>query len=443
MTEEELNNLERKIYNRFGMAIITGKSNFLPPGPWGKLGLAILKNDLSCLPKGGNLEKLGIAIIKNDLSYLPRERDLSIDQPGLEKFGIALIKNDLSFLPRNENLRELGIAIIKKDLSFLPSELTTYFKKDLGYDDMIEDEDKNNLNSMTKSQNYNDVIDEIKSGNKLAAVKLLKDKTGWGLKECKDWVDDRNERLTDELSEEDIHHPSYSLNHNIVRDIKIESRKLIIENEIDTLYQSIESFKNEQSLKNEELSSLREALNEKKEALSNAINNVYSRKNIHKSIADFYSLLNSLYYNKFNVKFVEDEGKFKGDFYKKILDQSVESIIKPMSFKHNSGQLKAKGLFNFISISALSSLFFYLAHEFGRTLSFYDGWEYNFLGWILNTCGGFLALGALGALLTLSSLKSEVVISVIQNDENANFKELLNYLNSIHKLPKEIKNLIK
>lgn len=225
--------------------------------------------------------------------------------------------------------------------------------------------------------------------------------------------------------------------------MKIQAKQNQLENEIDTLYQSIDSFKNEQLLKNEELRGLRAALNEKEAALSNAINNVYSSKNIHKSIADFYSFLNSLYYNKFNVQLVEDEGKFKGEFYKKILDESVESIIKPMNFKHNSGKLKAKGLFNFILIAAFASLFFYLAHEFGRTLSFYDGWEYNFFGWLLNACGGFLALGALGALLTLASIKSEVVIALIQNDDNVNFKELLNYLNTIHKLPKEIKNLIK
>jgi tetratricopeptide (TPR) repeat protein len=37
---------------------------------------------------------------------------------------------------------------------------------------------------------FSDVIEIARSSSKLEAVKLLKDKTGWGLKECKDWVDD-------------------------------------------------------------------------------------------------------------------------------------------------------------------------------------------------------------------------------------------------------------
>ena len=49
----------------------------------------------------------------------------------------------------------------------------------------------------------------------------------------------------------------------------------------------------------------------------------------------------------------------------------------------------------------------------------------------------------MGVLITLSSIKSEVVIGVIQNGGGENFQELINYLNSIHKLPTEIKNLIK
>ena len=44
----------------------------------------------------------------------------------------------------------------------------------------------------SKENNYQEVIDLAKSGKKLEAVKLLKDLTGWGLKESKDWVDERS-----------------------------------------------------------------------------------------------------------------------------------------------------------------------------------------------------------------------------------------------------------
>lgn len=40
-----------------------------------------------------------------------------------------------------------------------------------------------------EENDFSDIIRISKSGKRLEAVKLLKDKTGWGLKECKDWVD--------------------------------------------------------------------------------------------------------------------------------------------------------------------------------------------------------------------------------------------------------------
>jgi predicted amidophosphoribosyltransferase len=58
------------------------------------------------------------------------------------------------------------------------------------------------IQSQTPIQN-NDlrkVIEEIKRGNKLAAVKLLKDATGWELKESKDWIDSYCENKTPQYS---------------------------------------------------------------------------------------------------------------------------------------------------------------------------------------------------------------------------------------------------
>jgi hypothetical protein len=38
---------------------------------------------------------------------------------------------------------------------------------------------------------YEDIINMAKSGSKLEAVKILKERTGWDLKKCKDWVEER------------------------------------------------------------------------------------------------------------------------------------------------------------------------------------------------------------------------------------------------------------
>jgi hypothetical protein len=223
----------------------------------------------------------------------------------------------------------------------------------------------------------------------------------------------------------------------------IQPNKNQLENEIDTLHQSIESLNAKRSIQNEEISILRADLNQIQIALSNEINDVYSRNKIHNSIADFYSYLNGVYYAKYKVNLVDEELNFKKEFYKKIKETTIESIFSTMTFKHNNAILKAKGIFLFTSIAVLAGIFIHFANEYGTTRGFFDGIEYNFLGYILIIFSGICILAAMGVLITLSSIKSEVVIGVIQNGGGENFQELINYLNSIHKLPTEIKNLIK
>ena len=60
---------------------------------------------------------------------------------------------------------------------------------------LIHSEDNINFDILpqveNKSDEHSDIINIAKSGNKLEAVKLLKDRTGWDLKKCKDWVEAR------------------------------------------------------------------------------------------------------------------------------------------------------------------------------------------------------------------------------------------------------------
>jgi ribosomal protein L7/L12 len=60
---------------------------------------------------------------------------------------------------------------------------------------LIHSEDNINFDTLPqvvkKSTEHSDIINLAKSGKKLEAVKLLKDRTGWDLKKCKDWVEAR------------------------------------------------------------------------------------------------------------------------------------------------------------------------------------------------------------------------------------------------------------
>jgi hypothetical protein len=223
--------------------------------------------------------------------------------------------------------------------------------------------------------------------------------------------------------------------------MKIHAKQAILENEIDNLHQDIESL-------DEQLVNLKTELNEKKDAFYKTINNTYSNNIITKSIDDFYSLLNGYYSNKFNNPLAENEGNFKKEFYQKIQYTSVEGIIKSMKFKHNKLIIKASVWFSAFFVAGLGGLLFYLSREYClvhvRSVSLYvnDNWEYTTFGLCLNLIGGLLWLVALLVLSAVSVIDSNEVLSIIKNEKNQNFEELINYLNSIHKLPNEVKNLI-
>ena len=294
---------------------------------------------------------------------------------------------------------------------------------------------------------YDDVLKACEQGNKLNAIKLLKDKTGWNLIECKLCVDSFiEEYFQDQFSN---NRNEQEPNITLVKAIHIESKSSEIEKEIQLLYQNIETLDEQKIKKIDEIANLKSVLDEKKLALSDLINNIYSSNSINNNIAEFYTLLNTQYYNKYNSNLVDDEAKFRGEFYKIIKESSVESIISKLHFKHNSGKLKAKGWFYILILTGIAVLLFILAYENFRP---YDAWQkyktgngrsYNYIGWFINAVGGFLALAGLGKLLTLSLVPNEDVKRMINSNNDPNFKELLNYLNSIHRLPEEIKKLIK
>jgi len=60
---------------------------------------------------------------------------------------------------------------------------------------LIQSNDNVNFDTLPQFENnsddHSDIINLAKSGKKLEAVKLLKDRTGWDLKRCKDWVEAR------------------------------------------------------------------------------------------------------------------------------------------------------------------------------------------------------------------------------------------------------------
>jgi hypothetical protein len=224
--------------------------------------------------------------------------------------------------------------------------------------------------------------------------------------------------------------------------MKIETKQPLLNNKIDNLHQDIESL-------NEQLVILKAELNEKNDAYYNNIFNTYEKNIIYKSIEDFYTMLNDFFRMKFNYELTENSEMFKEDFYRKLIYSPVENIIKSMKFKHNKLLYKVGVWLSALLMLGLGSLIFYLSSEYcmeyetSFVLNGNDKWEYTTFGLCLNLIAGLSCLIGLIMFSASSILNSNEVVSLIESEENRNFNELINYLNSIHKLPNDVKDLIK
>ncbi len=293
---------------------------------------------------------------------------------------------------------------------------------------------------------YPDVMKACNEGQKLKALKLLKSQTDWSLDECKNFIDSLIEGRN----------PSQKLNISINKEpitssinaIIIDPKSSEIEKEIEQIHINIEKLNEENKNKQNEIDNLKNILVEKKQYIEELIHKTYSKTEISKNIAQLYENLNSQYYNQYNSNLVDDEAKLISDIHKNITESSVESILIELNFKHNNIKIKFKGWFYTLTITSLAVFLFSISYEYFRP---YDPWleyktgngkSYNFIGWIINAFGGFFVISGLGKLLTLSNVAKNEVIEIINSNKDPKFKELLNYLNSIHKLPAEIKNLI-
>lgn len=128
-------------------------------------------------------EKISTSKLEQDTQNTELVRNSeSIIENYKNKVSIVANALEVSFEEANEMLKDPEKFI--ELVSLLPAlnqrEIYNAFN-DSKIDDVSDSEDDND---------FSGVIKLAKSGKKLEAVKLLKDKTGWGLKECKDWVDD-------------------------------------------------------------------------------------------------------------------------------------------------------------------------------------------------------------------------------------------------------------
>ena len=223
-----------------------------------------------------------------------------------------------------------------------------------------------------------------------------------------------------------------------------EIRKPQLKLEIDQLNEKIKRLNFEKNKINSELSVIRSNVEERHQLLASFVNSTYSRKNIKKSIEVFFDLMNLKYIEIYSHKFIDNSENFKKMLASEIMNKSISDILTKYEFKHNSFKLKFKRCLSISVLLGISIFLFILSYEKFRPVTgyMYASEEYNFIGWLLNISAGFLAFACYGLFITMNSVPIKEVILIIGNNNDENLKEVVNFLDSIHKLPADIKKYI-
>jgi hypothetical protein len=224
--------------------------------------------------------------------------------------------------------------------------------------------------------------------------------------------------------------------------MKIIAKQDKIEKEIEILSEKIDSLDEKTLNLKKEISLARKVILEKRDELFEVINFDFSNKKIDSSTSKFLKILNELYLNKYYCQLIKPEiqKKFEKALIDDIKTRSIEEIISQCTFQHNSWKIKFKSWMCIMPFLGLTVFEIYF------TISRWGTWEGMDLGgasfWLV-VIAGILILGVIGAISLISNLPSSFVLQLIENEKEGELQTLLNYLNSIHKLPKEIKLLIK
>ena len=227
--------------------------------------------------------------------------------------------------------------------------------------------------------------------------------------------------------------------------MKIIAKQDKIEKEIEILSEKIDSLDEKTLNLKKEISLARKVILGKRDELFEVINFDFSNKKIDSSISKFFKILNELYLNKYYCQLIKPEiqKKFEKALIDDIKTRSIEEIISQCTFQHNSWKMKFKSWMFIMPFLGLTVFEIYF------TISRWDSWMWQLQGTILSASfwlagiAGILIVSVGAMILVIPNLPSKYVLQLIENEKEGELQTLLNYLNSIHKLPKEIKTLIK
>lgn len=301
-----------------------------------------------------------------------------------------------------------------------------------------------------------EIFELIKKGEKLKAVKLYKNTFGVSLMEAKDYIE--NLQAPNEFTSktnintnvpnpnpmylsdfENISSSENTTSENTSEKVKLNNKEQLFK-QIDSLIRVTETIHEETLVHEAELEILHVELAE-------LINKDFSIDTIDETILSVISDIKTIFKKHYNSDLLADTiyGKIKNG----IFNMNLDSIISKSVFKHKSWKLKFKTILSISLIVCFSALLFYCAHEYFMAYdnSYHINYdvpekEYLTFGIWLNGIGICIHIFTLGLLLSINEFKGEELIILINKNKTAVIIKKLDYLNSLHKLPKEVIQII-
>jgi hypothetical protein len=232
----------------------------------------------------------------------------------------------------------------------------------------------------------------------------------------------------------------------ILKEVETLEQEIIqLENNKEKPKNNIKNLNNEIIVLANEIKVIIQTMQKDNLELSKAINSEYSNSIIHERLDNFHNYFISIYKNKYNLEMTVFNSKNTNwEIEKKIWAENlkskeIEQIILEHTFKHNKFFIK----FWRILVANVTLLigFFNGVGAFKYGTDYND--KFNLLGWVLIGIAGVFALIGLVKLGLVSNVYPKDVVKLIKSEDSAEMSENLEFLNSINKLPVEIKDKIK
>lgn len=220
------------------------------------------------------------------------------------------------------------------------------------------------------------------------------------------------------------------------------NKKELLFEEIKNLKREIENINSEIIFQKEEIKKSTDLLEKRKKEREAFIRELYSTSNIDNMVSSTLLLLDEKLNSHYKSKFTPNIPDFEKEIKLEIFTKDFYTIISRFNYKHKSNKLRFGRFLNFIVYGLLAFAVIFIASNYLSERDYSGEKHLTWLGVFAVVLGWILFIASFIQLFLLSSILGHNYKKKIIAIKTEDLSQKIEYLNSLHKLPKEVKKVV-